>query len=356
MIMTSIVRLVCSILCFFIFVIILQLSVAIASVANITDAEKLVLLEWVNTHCEKEFDSFNALIEDRRIRCKSKVNEDVPATYYQLNGHRHVRPDPSKLLPRSWGLVFVFFFCYLFLRFIHYMVGKKTNHLQLLIRFSPFVLLGLIFLYAGTIYKDQFLKQNVDFIRKHGDGKINSFLLKACSDELFSNGESSVLYAAVDTGSLEMVKYLVEEMKYNPNQQYMNVLPIALAANHAMTDIVDYLMIFFPDNRKKGGRLFFKTAILLSHIEYVKEMLEDDYIKKQINYQSPGAPWISRRSALYLAVNRNDVEMALLLLQNGADPTLQNYYDNKTPIDAAKHNNNIEMQRLLNEYLREDNK
>ena len=354
--MTSKVRLVCSIFCFFTFVIIPQLSVATASITNIADTEKHELLEWVNTHCEKNFDSFNSLLEDRRIKCKSKKNKEVPAAYYQLNGHRHVTPDPSKLLPRSWVLVLVFICCYFFIRFIHFMVGRKTNHLLLLSIFSPFVLLGLGFLYAGTIYKDQFLKQNVDFIRMHGKGKISTFLLSACSDELFSYGEPPVLYAAVDTGSLEMVKYLVEEMNYNPNKQYMDVLPIALAANHSMTDIVDYLSDFYPDNRKDGSRLLFKTAILLSHTDSVKKMLENDYVKKQINYQSPGVPWISRRSALYIAVNRNDEEMASLLLKNGANPTLQNHYDNKTPVDAAKQNKNFEMQRLLEEYLHEAEK
>lgn len=300
------------------------------------------MLEWVNTHCDKSFDSFEELTEDRRIRCKSKRDEEVPAAYHQLNGHRHVRPDPSKLLPRSWFLALVFLFCYLFIRFIHFIVGKKTSHLQLLIGFSPFVILGLLFFYTSTIYKDQFLKQNVDFIRMHGKGRFNSFLLNTCSDELFSYGSPPVVYAAVDTGSLEMVKYLVEEMNYDPNQKYMNVLPIALAANHRMTDIVCYLAKSIPEVPKKDrDMLFFKTAILLGHIDKVKKMLENGYVN--INYQRPGAPWISRRSALYLAVNRNDVEIASILLMNGANPILKNSYDNKTPVDAAKQNKNIEM-------------
>jgi hypothetical protein len=326
------------------------IEVSAGSLVDISEVDKEILLEWVNDHCGKEFSSFDKLLKDRRIECKkNKKNEEVPSSYYQLDGHRHVRPHSLGAFPILWVPIPVLIAFYLFIVKIDAKKKRKTNHFSVSIRLLILAAPWITGVYAATIYQDQFLKQNVNFVRMHGHGKFNLFLLRICSNDLFFHG-NPVVHAAVDTGSLEMVKFVVEEMNMNPNQMYLDVLPLALAANHRMTDIVDYLIKYFPDNPKEGGEYFFKTAILLGRSDYIRQLLKYDFIKKHINDQKPGVPWISRRSALFLAVFSNYIEIAVILLDNGADPKLPNAYDNKTPIDAAKQNANIEMQNILKEY------
>lgn len=337
------------ILFLFLFIIITSIEVAANSLINATDAEKKELLEWVNDHCGKEYDSFDSLLKDRRIKCKCKKDEVVPPSYYLLDGSRHVIPYSAGIDPVFWFPIPFFAMLYLFIVFINYKKKRKMNHLKYSISLLIIALPWLIGVYAISIYQGQFLKSNVNFIRMHGHGKFNSFLLQLCCSDLFFLN-SSWVYAAVDTGSLDMVKFLVEEMKVDPNKMYKNVLPLALAANHKMTDITDYLFKFAPETPEKGGEFLLKTAILTGRLDYVKRVFEHDSMKKLLNDQHPGATWISRRSALYLAVYRNDIDIATFLLENGADPNISNEYDGKTPIDAAVQNKNVEMQKLLKKY------
>lgn len=320
---------------------------------NISNNEKERLLNWVNSHCEKQFSSFDFLVQDQRIVCKSGKDEEVPEDYYKLNGSRHVRPDPTKVIPMELIFFVVITVGYVFILMVNLIVARKVQYFKSLITILIMAAPGFAFVYAGTIYQNKFLNQDVDFIRMHGHGRINSFLLRACCDDLFSYGPPPLVYAAVDTGSLEMVKFVVEEMKIPPNQTYMNVLPLALAVNHRMTDIVDYLIQFAPDNPKDYGEYALNTSILLGRLDFVQnliEMINSEYKSRRINYQKPGVPWISRRSSLYIAVDRERFEIAKILLENGADPNLPNTYDQKTPFDAARKNQNSRMIALLQQH------
>ena len=73
------------------------------------------------------------------------------------------------------------------------------------------------------------------------------------------------------------------------------------------------------------------------------------YIAKGIdlNYQHPEY----FTSALVESIKKNNIEMMILLLQNGATPDLKEVFSNKTPITIAKEFKNDEALNILSDYL-----
>ena len=62
-----------------------------------------------------------------------------------------------------------------------------------------------------------------------------------------------------------------------------------------------------------------------------------------LNYQHPEILMLP----LVVAIKNHHTDMALLLLQNGADPLLESYYDNMNAVEAAiKYKNNIVLEKL----------
>lgn len=346
------------------FIFVLSLAPFSGISANIlqhaSDIEKDLLLQWVNDHCDEDHKSFESLVKDRRIKCKYKSGENVPPSYDYLDGGRYI-PAPSKNPIRDYifGTSFLYVLplpCIIFFYFavigLHFARKLKTNLYTFSFKMLWLVLPLTVIFYSVTIYQNQFLKGNVKFIQMHGNGSINSILLKICSKNVIYANKSWV-YTAVETGSLDMVRFIVEDMNVHPNWKYehLDLLPLALAANHQMTDIMNYLMAYAPHDPDEGGVNLLKTAVLTGRLDYVKKVLEYDRAKNQINLQTWGAPWIAQKSTLYLAVYRNYIDIAAFLLENGADPNYSNRCDGKTPLDAAKLNENIEMQKLLKTYI-----
>jgi uncharacterized protein len=73
------------------------------------------------------------------------------------------------------------------------------------------------------------------------------------------------------------------------------------------------------------------------------------YISKNIdlNYQHPEF----LTSPLIESIQRNHIDMMLLLLENGAKPDLKEAFSYKSPIEIAKNLKNLKALSLLNQYL-----
>lgn len=68
-----------------------------------------------------------------------------------------------------------------------------------------------------------------------------------------------------------------------------------------------------------------------------------------LNYQHPEI----LMTLLVTAIRLDFTEISLLLLENGADPELESYYDMTTPLDAAiKYKNRAVIERLLDLHVK----
>nr|WP_315153377.1 ankyrin repeat domain-containing protein [uncultured Flavobacterium sp.] len=66
-----------------------------------------------------------------------------------------------------------------------------------------------------------------------------------------------------------------------------------------------------------------------------------------LNYQHPEY----FTSVLVESIRMNNLEMMILLLQNGALPDVKEVYSNKVPITIAIENKNYQAVAILNEYM-----
>lgn len=141
--------------------------------------------------------------------------------------------------------------------------------------------------------------------------KVSDMIEKGADPNIQDRGWSSLHYA-VYKGDLKTVKLFLE-----------NKADVNLASEHGWTPM-HVAAYFTTDN---------KFAIM-------------DELKKaeaDLNTQSKAG-----KTALYLAVKKNNTEKAKWLIDNGADKSIASN-DDLTPLDWAKENKNQELIDLLND-------
>lgn len=141
----------------------------------------------------------------------------------------------------------------------------------------------------------------------------------------------------------------------DPNAQcYLDITPLSYAVQSAPFDIIELLF-------ENGGSI--EKGQLLHHavnrtkpdcLEVVQMLLDKGSPINSIQYQNhhdsyEHFKWFGLGTPLYDVANKGHLEMAALLLKNGADPLIP-HSGSWLPINAAEHNGHTAMVELLRPY------
>nr|WCB86822.1 CPPV011 ankyrin repeat protein [Cooks petrelpox virus] len=129
----------------------------------------------------------------------------------------------------------------------------------------------------------------------------------------------NVLFSAIYDNDVEAVKYLLDR-NINPNDEIVLI------------------------NSDHNNNLPLVTAVALGHVEIVKLLIS---YRSNVNKQDK----IFRKSALHVAVENNDDNIAKILLENGANPNVVDF-EMSTPMHITLLSNptNSNMVSMLLEY------
>ncbi|WP_342189704.1 ankyrin repeat domain-containing protein [Spiroplasma endosymbiont of Dilophus febrilis] len=163
----------------------------------------------------------------------------------------------------------------------------------------------------------------------------------------------SLLYYAIDTGDIQIVKLLIDNGADVNFQDENGLTPLHFAIENAIDTGDIQIVKLLIDNGADPNVLDCNNdfisplhyAIIKNKKEVVEVLLKSKNIKNKINnksYLNIGClHWISLNSK-----NINNLEIAELLIDNGADVNLQDEND-ATPLYYAISTNNKEMVQLL---------
>lgn len=183
---------------------------------------------------------------------------------------------------------------------------------------------------------------------KHKHAKIVELLIErgANVSQTTTDFEYSALHIASDEGSLPIIKILVENGA-NPRQQSigLNQSPIQYAMNAGHDDVVTYLResdnVTNP-NAKANAFGDFINACQYGSLNTVKQFIDAGVDVNQIGgLQNCHAPLIAASS------RRDDqIDIVELLIESGANPNIQNGF-NQTPLLIAVQRNKINIISFL---------
>jgi ankyrin repeat protein len=184
-----------------------------------------------------------------------------------------------------------------------------------------------------------------------------------------SNGQT-ILFVACADGNLDMVKYLIEKgINYNIEDSEGNSA-IILAQYNEHTEVVDYLKSLRKPSLLKSLLKTNESVRDLMKPKSEKELIElygkltpeEELLKGTINY----LPWVVKHAlerganpnekyskgvtVLMYAITENDIEMMKILLDYGADPTIENQYGMTALRMWETWKGNKEMMDLLDKY------
>ncbi|GEM_PF-5320009 len=166
--------------------------------------------------------------------------------------------------------------------------------------------------------------------------------------ELVKKDETALLLA-VSNGSLDIVKYLVEEKKHNPNEMgsiehSLSYTPLDMALSNESYDIAEYLKHYLPKNKPVNLRTASKSFdmnLLKKSMElgqYSKPEILDGLIES-IKYKDYNA---TQYLTNFLSTSMLEQEGNIDLDKRGA-----NYTTRGTPLTVAIESNNLEAVKLL---------
>lgn len=158
--------------------------------------------------------------------------------------------------------------------------------------------------------------------------------------------QSSVdIFEACRQGKLAIVKAAYAQ---NPaildSSNYRGHTPLILAVYNDQPTIVKFLLAHKvnPKAQDKSGNTALMGAVFRGYLPYVQQLIAAGTPVDQKNYN--GA------TALTFAATFGRVEIAKVLLKNGANPLLPDAR-NQSPVDYAKNQNNTALMVLLNKFL-----
>lgn len=221
----------------------------IASGQNIdlSDFQKQTLLTWVNENCDENHKNYESLKYDRYFYC---TNTKFPEGFqgkirlYEKGLDKHTIKEIKFF---SFFSLFMIILTILGLKFakIRDIKNAKINNEEIIkfttyenakIRFTIHLSIGLIILSSIIVYKE-----TKDFTEKYLlDGKKDYISIILPLYNILHEEDSSLLLA-IESGYLDIVKYLIEEKNYNPNKKIDNILPYDIALKQKSYDIAEYL-------------------------------------------------------------------------------------------------------------------
>jgi hypothetical protein len=160
------------------------------------------------------------------------------------------------------------------------------------------------------------------------------------SIEPFISNKNTLLNFGVRSGSLEVVKYLIEEKDFDPNTIGKSSRPfygssLEYALSRKCTEISDYLMTLTPEfNSDYSGKTQLKTAAISHNMKLLEKVMqetifdEDDFIhalEKAIEYQDDNAlNYILEHSSFKKRDPRRLFDTAYRFENSSAFKTLEN--------------------------------
>ena len=335
-----------------IFIMFVLLIISIyANDVELNSLEKKVLLEWTNANCHENHKSFDALLKDRYFSCE-----------FQAQGYPGgLKGDVLfKTKTNSWAVPLVSFF--IVIVFVSITTGisfliinasekyhkdkpEKVNRIQLIRRILKIYLVGGLII-SIISFSYIFLKDySIERIR---NGSLEDLKMILPIFELVKKDETALLLA-VSNGSLDIVKYLVEEKKHDPNEtgqieDSLSYTPLDMALSNESYDIAEYLKHYLPKNKPTNLRTASKSFdmnLLKKSIELGKYSQLDilDGLIESIKYKDHNA---TKYLANFLSTSMLEKEGNVDLDKRGS------YYISRgTPLTVAIENNNLVAVKLL---------
>jgi hypothetical protein len=154
-----------------------------------------------------------------------------------------------------------------------------------------------------------------------------------------------LIYSIIINNDIDIIKLLIEngaDILQRDERKNDAIIYAALYSNNA--NIIKLLVDYGADINSKN--IISATPIIValenSNIEILKEIIK---LNANINHQNNGG-WTALMS---VALSNKSIELAKILIDNGADISLKNKI-NKTALDIAKENNNIELINFLENF------
>lgn len=323
-----------------------------ANDTELNTSEKQALLEWANTNCYENHKSFDTLLKDRYFSCEFRA-KGYPGG---LKGDVIFKTKANNL----WAVPLISFFITVF--FVAIIAGislfiiniseqyhkdkpERVKKIQLNRRRFIMYLIG-IFIVAIVSFSYLFLKDySIETIR---NGSLEDVKMVLPIFELVKKDETALLLA-VSNGSFDIVKYLIEEIKYNPNEMgsiehSLSYTPLDLALANQSYDIAEYLKQYLPKDKpvdirtasKSFDMNLLKKSIKLGN--YSEAEILDGFIVS-IKYKDFNA---TQYLSSFLTSSALEKEGNIDLDKRGANFTYRG-----TPLSVAIENDNLEAVKLL---------
>jgi ankyrin repeat protein len=331
---------------------------------ELTIIEQEKLLEWTNKNCNEQHDSFLSLSRDRYFFCSMDSSIDYPNG---LQGTvifgNNSSPWISSLLTCVIILVFFAFLVPIGILSLNIAEEKlqkgkledKERRLNFIkSRRSSLIALIIASLIVGSVTLT-YIPLKKQLINTVQNGNIEDIKLVLPIVELIVE-DDVLLFLAVSNGRIEVVKYLIEDKKYNPNfsisdkdlnsicatpyiPSYRKETPLGLALRNKSLDIANYLKQYIPSEEP--------IDILIA-----SRALDLDLLEKSIDLTEPSTENIL--DAFIVSIRAFDYD-AMLYLYN-LNPSIINMQADRytsrlksasLPIEEAVESNNFEAFKFL---------
>ena len=261
--------------------IIISLLLSINLYANdkeLTQLEKQEVLDWTHTYCDENHKDYDSFLKDRYLNCVKTMDS---AQYNHpkglprdLNFYERGIDDKSMHEILFFGVLYIIGIAIAMVLYFS-TKGTKKDYLirrreRLKYSIPGIVISTLILLAYGSAYNN--LKIYSKDILKNGN--IDDIKIALPIYNMLKLDETP-LELVVSGGSLNAVKYLIEEKKYNPNENSKDKYktnPYDLALRNKSYEISDYLKQYLPENESVG----IKVASKSFDIELLKKSVELD--------------------------------------------------------------------------------
>ena len=161
-------------------------------------------------------------------------------------------------------------------------------------------------------------------------------------DDFYNNANTGLMKAA-HHGYTDIAELLLENGANLETKDSMGMTALSYGVSAKRYDIVEFLLNVGanPNNINKGGYTPLASALLHGN-EKISRLL----IERGANLNNKD----NKGNTPLMYTNDGEIDIVELLLENGADPTLQNN-DGKSAYELALDNGHIEKARLIREYM-----
>jgi len=265
----------------------LILNILYANDTQLSEPDKLNLLESANKYCYENYQSYESLLKDRYFSCEM----DAPDELHNLKGDVILKSNTSiwKREVVEFGILLAIILIVgaptlLIFHIAEKRVKEKNNSKRLgwikfyKTRIIILVVVSLVYIGVINVYKVM-TNYSIETLRNGNieDVKIALPLFNAIKKE------ETALLLAVSNGRLEIVRYLIEEKSNNPNKigkigREYHGTPLDLALKNESFDIADYLKIHLPVSEPINiitASKSFDLDLLKSSIKYGNHTNED---------------------------------------------------------------------------------